>query len=159
MKIMFPIKPTFEVLNSNFNEALVFTPLTKDEYETIKEQIHRYTSIPKYNTTLRGQLNDQLETITGFTFDQIDAIGTTDHDTRYFNQVIENLKIELASTQKRSYKCFTAKDWKTRHLTLGINLHDDGGCSWNCLMDKLKHPSHGIIYKMPIERAKLLKLL
>lgn len=159
MKVLFPTKPIFEVLNTNHTEALVFTPLTEEEYTTIKEQIHRYVSIPKSNFALRNDLNAKLQAITGFTFDSVDALGTTAHDTRYFNQVIENIKIDLAGTQKRSYKCFTAKDWKTRHLTLGINLHDDGGCSWNCLMDKLRHPSHGIIYKMPMERAKLLKLV
>jgi len=159
MKVMFPTKPIIEVLNSNSTTTLVFTPLTEAEYNTIKEQIHRHVSIPKSNFALRNELTDKFKSITGFGFDQIDAIGTTEQDIKYFNSVIEHVNIELAGVSKRSYKCFTSKDWKTRHLRIGINLHDDGGCAWNCLMEKLRQPTHGIVYKIPTTRAIELKLL
>jgi len=156
MKTMFPAIPTIEVLNTQTDKnttvrkLLLFTPLTEKEHDKFVDALTHYLTFPKLSPK-RKDLDAQLEKIHKITFANIVAIGDTQMETRLANGYIEHISSNSNNVIKNNYKCFVNKDWKEPTNKMNLNYHDDGGCSWNCLMQKLKMPKYGIIYSIPIE--------
>lgn len=155
MKELFPLNPITEILNVD-NEAkkiLLFTPLKKKENEKLSDALRRYMIFPK-KSVKRDELDNTLERIHRFGFKDIIAIGDTNIETRSANNYIENIHLKINDLPRRSFKCFVNKDWKNPTNRMNLPYHDDGGCSWNCLMKKLKNPEYGVIFSISEDKLK-----
>jgi hypothetical protein len=160
MKNIYPINPIIEVLNvQQDNKAnsevklLLFTPLTKKQHDMFKDKLSLYLTYYK-TSPKREELNLELKKHHNFTFADIIAIGDTKLETRLANGYIENIVTKtMNDVVKRNYKCFVNSDWKEPKNKMNLNYHDDGGCSWNCLMQKLKQPEYGVLFTIPIKDA------
>lgn len=159
MKNLFPTKPTIELLNVQRDKRntadtnyLVFTPISKEEHDNFVDALRHYQMFPKA-APKRIELDATLLKAHKISFENIIAIGTTDMDTRAANGYIESNTLNINGVVRRNYKCFVNKDWKDPQNKMNLPYHDDGGCSWNCLMQKLKHPKYGVIYLIPSNQS------
>jgi hypothetical protein len=157
MKETYPINPVIELLNTQVDKKdesnvrlLLFTPLTKIENDKLQQKLTLYLQYPK-NSAKRRELDEQFKSHHKFSLADIIALGDTKMETRQANGFIENVTVKMMNdVVKHSYKCFVNDDWKEPKNRLNLNYHDDGGCSWNCLMQKLKHPEYGVLFTIPI---------
>lgn len=155
MKNVFPVNPVVEVLNTKINKetnevsTILFTPLTEEQVDNFTLLIKYFNTFPK-NHNKRKDLAIELLTTHHLDFANILAIGDTSISPKLVNGYIESLPIKINEIPKNNYKCFVNKDWKTIGQ-MNLPYHEDGGCSWNCLMTKTKHPAFGIIYSVPNE--------
>ena len=149
MKNLFPEKPIRELLNIKEGKGILFTPLTEQEYNNLVEYVRTYSTFPK-NSPKRSELNSKLTKYHLISFDDILAIGETTMDTRLANSYIEMNFMDCSGAKKRNYKCFVFPNWRKNNIT-NNPMHQDGSCSWNCLMTKLRHPKYGIVYTVPTE--------
>lgn len=144
MKNLFPETPIRELLSIKEGKAILFTPLNEKEYNNLMEYIKAYSTFPK-GSNKRKEYNDKLEKYHTITFDDILAIGETTIETRLANSYIEMNFMDCSGVKKRNYKCFVFHNWRKNNIT-NNPMHQDGSCSWNCLMTKLRHPKYGIVY-------------
>lgn len=163
MKRLYPKKPIIEILNTETNKKdptkknlILFTPLTEDEFRYLDAAMIRYATFPK-GSQKKKELDDLLYKEHSFTFDRIIAAGDTTMDTRQANSLIEHATTKINDIVKNTYKCFVNLNWQIPSK-YNIIFHEDGGCSWNCLMLKLKNPTHGVIFSIPIESRSKFKL-
>lgn len=150
MRDLFPKTPIVEVLNNQYDKdtktikkLLLFTPLTKEQHDRFSEELTRYLLFPK-NSNKRIEIDIPFQKIYKFSLSDVVALGATDMETRLANKYMEYITIKVNDVDKKEYKCFINSDW--RDPKSHIHYHDDGGCSWKCLMQKLKMPEYGIIY-------------
>lgn len=162
MKNSFPIKPIVELLNvqqdlkTKTTKLTLFTPLDKKTHEALSQTITYYFTFPK-NSKKRDEISQEFIRLHNFNFIDILAIGNSSLETRLANLYIQHIPVIINGIEKKNYKCFVNKNWRTIGQ-LNAPLHEDGGCSWNCLMDKLHRPEYGIIYTVPIElKSKFFK--
>lgn len=144
MANLFPSQPIIETLTIDKGKLLVFTPLTEEEYTALKAEHDKWKAYPKLSPK-RDEMDKAFKNKYGVMFYDIIALGDTVMETRLANQYIENTTLRCAGIEKRNYKCFVHSDWR-QHNCMNLPHHEDGGCSWNCLMEKLKHPEYGVIY-------------
>lgn len=157
MKKLFGINPINEVLNVENNKILIFTPLTEEVCNAFNFELQHFLSFPKISNR-RKEINSELYESNKIQFTDIVAIGDTKMETRQANGYIENQLVKINDITRRSYKCFVNKDWKEPKNMMNLPYHDDGGCAWNCLMDKLNRPKFGIIYSILLEDKNFFKL-
>jgi hypothetical protein len=161
MKNIYPSKPVIEQLNVQRDEKtselklLLFTPLTKEQHDLFEIELTKFLIYPK-TSNKRVELNALLYKFHNFTFSDIIGLGDTSIDTRLANTYIESEIVKINDIVKRTCKCFVNKDWRTPKNN--IIYHEDGGCSWNCLMEKLKHPKYGIIFTIRFEDKSKFKI-
>lgn len=166
MKAIYPSNPIIEVLNvQEANDKnpevklLLFTPLTKEQHDGLKIKLSIYLAYHK-TSPKKVELNLEFKKHHGFTFADIIAIGDTKMENRQATGYIESIVTKtMTDVVKRNSKCFVNKDWKDPKNKMNLNYHDDGGCSWNCLMQKLKQPKYGILYVIPITAIKRFNIL
>lgn len=149
MKKSFPEKPIAELLSIKEEKAILFTPLTEEQQTKLIEYIKAYSLVAK-SPNKKQELNDQLRKHHKITFDDILAIGGTSIETRLANSYMEMNFMDCSGVKKRNYKCFVFKNWRKNNIT-NNPMHQDGSCSWNCLMTKLHHPKYGVVYTIPVE--------
>jgi hypothetical protein len=149
MKKSFPENPIAELLSIKEGKAIIFTPLTEEQQTKLLEYIKAYSLVAK-SISKKQELNDQLKKYHKITFDDILAIGGTTIETRLANSYMEMNYMDCSGVKKRNYKCFVFKNWRKNNIT-NNPMHQDGSCSWNCLMTKLHHPKYGVVYTVPIE--------
>lgn len=160
MKNLFPKNAQVIVLKEDNNKVLLFTPLSEVECEILKTEVKHYMQLPN-RSDKKNELDDNFYNIFRFKFADILGIGDNKVEPRLANLYIENNSITYfgkekgISVTKRNYKCFVRNDWKTGSTSINAPYHEDGGCSWNCLMQKLKYPKFGVIYGMRIEDFKI----
>ena len=152
MTNLFPVKPIVEELNNVNGKRLVFTPLTKEQCDNLKKELERFQTFPKLSNK-RSDLDRELNIKHKITYSGIIAIGSTTLETRLANTYIENNMFETGDKdktriKKRNYKCFANTDWQNPTNKMNLPYHEDGGCAWNCLMQKLRHPEYGVIYNI-----------
>lgn len=148
MANLFPFKPIIETLSIDKDKKLVFTPLLKEEFDGLKLEHDKWKSYPKLSPK-REEMDNELKKKYGITYFDILALGDTIMETRLANQYVEHYIEKYNETEKRNYKCFVNKEWRSRNA-MNLPYHEDGGCSWRCLMQKLKYPTHGVIYSKNI---------
>lgn len=147
MKNLFTDKFRFEVLNVTNDKILIFSPLKKEVCEELHNELKRYLLFPKVSGK-RSDCDAELYRNNFLKFSDIIAIGSTQMETRLANSYIEMIVTKFNEAPRRMYKCFVNKDWKNPQNKLNLPYHDDGGCSWNCLMQKLKNPVYGLIFNI-----------
>jgi hypothetical protein len=156
MKNSYPVTPIIEVLNTQIDKntgakrLLLFTPLKKKEHDSFCNRLTLYLQHHK-TSSKRKEMDIELEKQYNFTFGDVVACGNTEMETRQANSYIEATALKINEVWRRNYKCFVNKDWKNPENRLNLPYHDDGGCSWNCLMTKLKNPKYGVLFTIPIE--------
>ena len=157
MKDLFPKKPIVELLNNQYDKdgktikkLLLFTPLTNNEHERFSKQLTNYLMFPK-NSKKRIEIDIPFQKQYSFSLSNVVALGETDMETRLANSYIEFVDTKINDVAKKSYKCFVNKDWRDPQNKINLSYHDDGGCSWKCLMQKLKMPKYGIVYTIDID--------
>ena len=153
MKNLFPSTPSISILKEEGSIYTVFTVLSKQQHDKITEILQHYASLPK-SSIKKSDLNNQFYDLYKFNIYDIIADGDTKADSRLMNSIIQNVIIKSENIVKRSYKCFVNTHWEKIGI-MGVPFHEDGSCSWNCLMQKLKYPKYGLIYK--IDRSNLDK--
>lgn len=160
---MFPSNPIVEVLNTQHDKKdltnsrlLVFTPLTKEEHDKLSNKLIHYQTFPRLSTK-RMELNEELKKLFDFTYADIIAIGDTVMEVRLANTYIESNKVHVNTIERNNYKCFVNHDWKELSI-MNLPHHEDGGCSWNCLMQKLRMPEYGIIYTIANKDKRKFKI-
>ena len=146
MAQLFPVNPIVEELNSKSDTKLVFTPLIEEEYTNLKKELDRFQTFPKLSPK-REELDKELKKKHKIKFSDIVALGDTKLETRLANQYIENNILRCVGVDKRNYKCFVHNDWRQLGQ-MALPNHEDGRCSWNCLMRKLGEPKFGVIYNI-----------
>jgi len=149
MKNLFQSTPSINILKEENSTYTVFTAISKEQYDKLTEILQHFSAFPKHSLK-RDELNNKFYNLYHFNLTDIIADGETTPDTRLMNSIIQNVTIKSENIVKRSYKCFVNSDWQKIGI-MGIPFHEDGGCSWNCLMQKLKYPKYGIIYKIDID--------
>lgn len=157
MKNLFGTNPVNEVLQVKEGKVLFFTPLTEELCNAFTFELQRFTSFPK-TSPRRNELNKELYDAHKILFTDIVAIGDTNMETRQANGYIESNTIKINDIVRRQYKCFVNADWREPKNKMNLPYHDDGGCAWNCLMDKLKRPAFGIIYSIKETDLKYFKI-
>jgi len=160
MKNIYPSNPVVEQLiikedKTNILKIILFTPLTKQQCDEFIITLDKYLVFPKLSNK-RIELNNLLYKYHNFTFDDIIGLGDTKLDTRSVNSYIESVPVKLNDTVKKSFKCFVNKDW--REPKFNVVYHEDGGCSWNCLMQKLRNPEYGIVFSIPYTDKSKFKI-
>jgi hypothetical protein len=158
----FPLNPVRIVLSVQTNvrtgakEVILFTPLKKEECDLLTVDVRRYIQFPKTNSA-KTELDAAFLRVHKFSLSNILSIGDTKLETRLANIYIENTSSKYSDILKRNYKCFVNADWKNPINKVNLPYHEDGGCSWNCLMDKLRRPEFGVIYTMSLDIFKTLE--
>jgi hypothetical protein len=138
-----------EILSIKEGKAILFTPLAQEQFSDLIEHIRVYTTIPKQSPK-RKELETEFRKCNRISFDDVLGIGDTKIETRLANSYMENTTMNCSGAIKRNYKCFVFKNWKENNIT-NNPMHQDGSCSWNCLMTKLHHPKYGIVYTVPVD--------
>lgn len=158
MRDLFPTKPIVEVLNNQYDKdtktikkILLFTPLTEDEHDGLSKELTRYLLFPKMSSK-RIEIDIPFQKLYAFSLSDIVALGTTDIENRLANTYIEYVDTKINDIAKKAYKCFVYKDWKDPKNRANVSYHDDGGSSWNCLMEKLRMPKFGVIYTINVDQ-------
>jgi len=149
MKNSFPTMPIVELLSVKEEKAILFTPLTKEQFVDIAEHIRAHATIPK-TSPKKKELEDEFKKCNRLSFNDILGIGDTKIETRLANSYMEATTMNCSGTIKRNFKCFVFKNWRENNIT-NNPMHQDGSCSWNCLMTKLHHPQYGIVYTVPLD--------
>ena len=163
MKKVYPINPIVEHLdtqadkkNPSIERMVLFTPLTEDQYNHLDSAMTRYATLFK-NDIKKQEMNDALYKQHHFTFDGILAVGDTQMDVRQANTLIHSIKTRINGIEKNNYKCFVNANWQESN-DANIIYHEDGGCSWNCLIQKLKNPKYGVIFSIPLRDKSKFKI-
>jgi hypothetical protein len=161
MKNMYPINAEINILNTTKDKdghrVLIFTPLNEKQHNKFCEQLTLYNTYPR-SSPKKLDMNNQLLKLHNFSFTDIVAIGDTKMETRQANNYIENHPININSLSKRNYKCFVNHGWEEGCNAMNLPYHEDGGSSWNCLMEKLKQPKFGIIFSIPFSMLFKFKI-
>lgn len=157
MKNLLPSSPKVIELSRNDDFITVFTPIEENHVNDIKGQIERLLMFSRGNTK-RQVINDEFYKYHNFTLDDIVAIGDNSIESRFAASIIEHLNVKIQDVIKKNFKCFVFPDWKTIGQ-MNCPYHEDGKSSWNCLMEKLRHPQYGIIYKIKVEDIKHFKII
>lgn len=154
MKNLYPIDKKVTVLNEVTDKeigiVILFSVLTKKQHDNFCSKLTLYNSHKK-GSLKRNELDHELNTLYNFTFADIRAIGDTKIDGRTANGYIDNNTININGIAKRNYKCFV-NEWEDGCHAMNQPYHEDGGSSWNCLMQLLRNPEYGVIFTIPITK-------
>lgn len=156
MKKLFPVTTPVTILNGNEETSIIFMPLSEKECNKLKDEISYLNTYLK-SSKKRAELNSEFKSLFKFTLEDIIAIGDNKIETRLANTLIEHHTIKIQDIVKKNFKCFVNSDWKTIG-TMNLPYHEDGGCSWNCLMEKLRHPEFGVIFKIDTSELNFYKI-
>jgi hypothetical protein len=81
----------------------------------------------------------------GFSIINIIAFGDTEMSKDLANKIIEYCP-NCGTERISAYKCFVNPAWK-KDAENHLIIHENGQCSWNCLMEMFHKPKFGVIYK------------
>ena len=163
MKHLFPTNPTVEILKEENSKVTIFVPLEERMCNDLRNEFQTFVSFGK-NLEKRAEYNKVFNFYHGFGFNNILALGDTKIETRLANTYIQSNYQRYfghgkEAVNKRNYKCFVNKDWESGETPMGMPYHEDGGCAWNCLMQKLRNPEFGIIFEIEVTTFEKLRKL
>ena len=158
MKDLFPTKPIVEVLNTQYDKntktikkILLFTPLTEKEHNVFSKELTKYLLFPKMSNK-RIEIDIPFQKLHKFSLSDVVALGSTDIETRLVNTYMEFVNTKINDVPKKAYKCFVYKDWRDPQNRANTPYHEDGGCSWKCMIQKLRMPKYGVIYTINFDQ-------